>query len=43
MEFFDLPPALNNKQPILDVIQKALEGQRPKIPAYQLLQKVRAI
>jgi hypothetical protein len=40
MEFFDLPASVKNKQSILDAVQKSLEGKRPQLPAYQLLQKL---
>jgi hypothetical protein len=43
MEFFDLSPVVKTKQPILDAVKKSLEGKRPQLPAYQLLQKVRYI
>jgi hypothetical protein len=40
MEFFDLSPVVKTKQPILDAVKKSLEGKRPQLPAYQLLQKL---
>jgi hypothetical protein len=42
MEFFDLSSATKDNKPIYDVIKQSVDGQRPKVPGYQLIPKLMA-